>query len=170
MRDIAGGDFAADDSAGNNLAVIRNGRDNDDLEAVFSSELPKQVHVASLLMTKAEGFADENCADVQIAGQERGRFFTAARCSCAPSRFLFDLHLKLETVVSELHVRESHLAQALVGFRVGQIVSDVGEPCTARIELPDERERLVNRLVHGMWDVTQRVDDQVVEALEQGPG
>src|SRR5260370_20864055 len=79
-------------------------------------------------------------------GQERGRFFTAARCSCAPSRFLFDLHLKLETVVSELHVRESHLAQAPVGFRVRQIVSGVGEPCTARIELPAGRERLLTRL------------------------
>src|SRR5260370_29762056 len=66
-------------------------------------------------------------------GQERGRFFTAARCSCAPCRFLVDFHLKLEAVVSELHAWEYHIAKGLDCFREGQLVSVMAALCTALV-------------------------------------
>ena len=83
-------------------------------------------------------------------------------------RSLVDLHLKVETVVRELHVRESHPAQPLVRFRVRQIMRDVRKPGAAGLQQLNKGKRLVHRLVHGMRDVTQRVDNQVVKVFEEG--
>ena len=79
----------------------------------------------------------------------------------------FRLHFKFEAIVSELHMRVAHFYQALVGFGMRQIVSDVREPRAARLELLNERERLLDGLMHGMWNIAQRVQHQFVESLQE---
>src|SRR5712672_67596 len=44
-----------------------------------------------------------------------------------------DAHIELQAVVGHLNMTQAELAQAVVGFRVGQIVGDVGEPGAARL-------------------------------------
>ena len=56
-----------------------------------------------------------------------------------------------------MDVRIAELAQALIGFGVGQIVSDVGEPGAARIEFFDQRQGLIDGLMHGMRNIAQGV-------------
>jgi len=51
----------------------------------------------------------------------------------------------------------AHFQEPLIRFRVRQVVGDVCEPCTARIELLNKRERLFYRLMHGMWNVAESI-------------
>jgi len=75
------------------------------------------------------------------------------------------LHFKLETIVGQLHMWKTHFYKAFVCFSVRQVMSDVGEPRAAGLELLDEDERLVHCLMHGMWNVPESVQDQLVESL-----
>ncbi len=77
------------------------------------------------------------------------------------------LHFKFEAIVGQLHVRVAHSYKARIGFGVRQVVGDVGERRAARLELLNERERLFYRLVHGMWNISQSVQDQLIEPFEQ---
>src|SRR5260370_35443694 len=64
-------------------------------------------------------------------------------------------------------MRPAHSYQALICLSVRQVVSDVREPRAARLELLNEGERLLHRLVHGMWSIPQSVQHELVESLEQ---
>ena len=61
----------------------------------------------------------------------------------------------------------AHFYQALIRFRVWQVMSDVCEPGTARLELLNERERLLDGLMHGMWNIAQRVQHQLIETFQE---
>jgi len=85
------------------------------------------------------------------------------------SRVLY-IHLKFKPVVTKLHVRVTERTKAVIGLCVGKFVCDVSEPCAAGLEAIDELEGLFDRLVHGMWRIAQRVDDEIVEILEKRNG
>ena len=80
------------------------------------------------------------------------------------------LHVELEAVVGKLDVRVAGLADTFVGGGVGKLVSDVREPGAARLEFVDEGETLFDGLVHGMGNIAEGVDDEVVEVFEEGYG
>ena len=81
-----------------------------------------------------------------------------------------DAHIELQPVVGELHVAQTELAETIVGFRVGQVVSDVCEPGAARLQFLDKGESLVDRLVHGMGNIAEGVNDEIVEVGEKRGG
>jgi len=56
-----------------------------------------------------------------------------------------------------LHVGKALLAKPFIGFRMRQIVRDVGKPGAPRLELLNECQRLIYGLVHGMRNVSQRI-------------
>ncbi len=80
------------------------------------------------------------------------------------------MHVKLQAIVGELHMMPSELAEALVGLRVRQIVSDVREPRATRSKLLNKGERLLDGLVHGVRDVAEGVENEVVEIFQQSGG
>ena len=73
----------------------------------------------------------------------------------------------MQSVVRQLHVGKSRVAQSLVRFRVRQIVRDVREPRAPRPQLLHQRQRLRHRLMHRMRNIPQRIDDQIVQPLQQ---
>ena len=64
-------------------------------------------------------------------------------------------------------MRKSGVDQARIGFRMRQFVRDVREPGAARLKFADQRQRLLDGLVHRMRHVAQRVQHQVVQTGEQ---
>ena len=58
-------------------------------------------------------------------------------------------------------------SKALICLGVRQVVRDVGEPRAARLESLNECEGLLYCLVHGMRDISQGVQHQIVESFEQ---
>src|ERR1700674_5294631 len=64
-------------------------------------------------------------------------------------------------------MRVAHSNKALIRLCVRQVVGNVREPRAARLELLNESERLFHRLMHGMWNISQGVQDQLVEPLQQ---
>ena len=79
---------------------------------------------------------------------------------------LVNVHYDFEAVVSKLYVGMPKLAKAFIGFGVGQIVGNVREPGATGIQLFDERQGLVDGLMHGMRNVAQGVDDQFIEIVQ----
>src|SRR5229473_6032603 len=69
MRNVAGGDFPANDGAGDYLSAINHRRNDNDLELVFCTQLGKQFHVARLLVPEPEIFTEQNSLDMQIADE-----------------------------------------------------------------------------------------------------
>src|ERR1700730_3770257 len=65
---------------------------------------------------------------------------------------------------------QPELPQTLIRFGMRQIVSDVREPRPARFQPIDQRERLVNGLMHRMRNVAKRVENEFVKVFEQGGG
>jgi len=129
--------------------------------------------------------ADGQNAGVRVGGIARGPglrrskrcqpAWSGARTEClCITRFAIGilirihLHFELQAVVSQLHVRKTHAAKALVGFRVRKVVSDVRKPCAARFETLDQGQGLVHGLMHGVRNIAQGVQDEFVEALEKG--
>src|ERR1700747_3502595 len=49
-------------------------------------------------------------------------------------------------------------------------MSDVREPGAFGLETVDESQSLLDGLVHGMWNVAQGIDDEIVKAFEEGGG
>src|SRR5437773_1626160 len=64
-------------------------------------------------------------------------------------------------------MRVAHCQKARIGLGVWQVVGNVREPRAARLELLNESERLLHRLVHGMWNISQGVQDQLVETFQK---
>src|SRR6202158_1740695 len=64
-------------------------------------------------------------------------------------------------------MRVAHSYEALIRLGVRQVVGDVGEPRAARLEVLNEGERLLHRLMHGMWNISQGVQDQHVETFQK---
>jgi len=79
-------------------------------------------------------------------------------------------HVEVEAVVGELDVGIAGSAETLVGGGVGELVSDVREPGAARLEFGNEGEGLFDGLVHGMGNIAESVEDEVVEAFEKRGG
>ena len=75
--------------------------------------------------------------------------------------------LKPEAVVRELHVRVAEILQPLIGGLVGQIVRNVRKPGALRLQPIDERERLLDGLMHRVRNVAKRVEDKIVEVFEE---
>jgi len=73
------------------------------------------------------------------------------------------LHLEAQAIVGEADV----FWKLGVSLFVAQVVADVGEPGVFRLELSDERERLLDIRVHRMRRVTQRVENEVVESAQK---
>src|SRR5712692_6285408 len=69
VSDVAGGDFAADHSAGNNFSLVGDWRNDLHREAVARAQSAEQVDVARLLMTEAEVFSYQNSTHVQAANE-----------------------------------------------------------------------------------------------------
>jgi len=80
------------------------------------------------------------------------------------------LHVEMEAIVGKLDVGIAGLAEALVGGGVGKFVGDVREPGAARLEFVNESEGLFDGLVHGMRNIAEGVEDEVIEVLEKGSG
>jgi len=80
------------------------------------------------------------------------------------------LHVEVEAVVGELDVGIAGFAEAFVGGGVGKFVSDVREPGAAWLELVNESEGLFDGLVHGMRNIAESVDDEVVEVFKERHG
>ena len=66
-----------------------------------------------------------------------------------------------------MHLRVAHAYKALIRLGVRQVVGDVREPSAARLKLLNESERLLHRLMHGMWNISQGVQDQLVETFQK---
>src|SRR5215468_5736404 len=49
-----------------------------------------------------------------------------------------------------------------------KIVRDMCKPSAARLEAVDQRQRLLNRLVHRMRRVAKRIKDEYIEILQEG--
>jgi hypothetical protein len=69
-----------------------------------------------------------------------------------------------------LNVGAAELAQALVGFRVAQVVGDMRKPRAAWLEVFDNREGLIHGLMHGVRLIAKRVKDKLFQALKQVQG
>lgn len=67
---VAGGHSAANDGAGENLAVNDDVRKDDDREAARVPKLLKKLRVASLAMAEAEVLADKDRADAKVTHQD----------------------------------------------------------------------------------------------------
>jgi hypothetical protein len=80
------------------------------------------------------------------------------------------LHVEVEAVVGELDVGIASFAEAFVGGGVGKFVSDVRKPGAARLEFVNESEGLFDGLVHGMRNIAESVDDEVVNIFEERQG
>jgi len=80
------------------------------------------------------------------------------------------LHVEVEAVVGELDVGIAGFAEAFVGGGVGKFVSDVREPGAAWLELVNQGEGLFDGLVHGMGNIAEGVDDEVVNVFEERQG
>jgi len=80
------------------------------------------------------------------------------------------LHVEPEAIVGELDVGIAGLAEAFVGGGVGKFMSDVGEPGAAGLELVNQGEGLLDGLVHGMRNIAESVEDEVVEVFEKRHG
>ena len=65
---------------------------------------------------------------------------------------------------------ETQAGQAGVGFFMGKVVSDVGKPGTARGEVGNNGQGLLNSQVHGVRVIAQGVEDQIVETKKQRAG
>jgi len=76
----------------------------------------------------------------------------------------------MEAIVGKLNVGIPGLAEAFVGGGVGKFVGDVGEPGAAGLEFVNEGEGLFDGLVHGMRNIAESVEDEVVEVLEKRSG
>lgn len=75
--------------------------------------------------------------------------------------------LDFEAVVGELNIGIAESSQAFVGFGMGQVVSDMGEPGAAGIQLFDEGESLIDGLMHGVRNVAQSVEDKFIEIVQE---
>src|SRR5712664_1193221 len=64
-------------------------------------------------------------------------------------------------------MRVAHFYEARIRLGVRQVVGDVREPSAARLEMLNECESLLHRLMHGMRNIAQSIQDQLVESLEQ---
>jgi len=80
------------------------------------------------------------------------------------------LDVEVKAVVGKLDVGIAGLAEALVGGGVGKFVGDVRKPGVARLEFVHQGEGLLDGLVHGMGNIAESVEDEVVEVLEKGSG
>src|SRR5271168_5254468 len=60
-------DFAPDDGAGDNLAAVQYGRDDDHFKVVLLAEFAQELHIAGLFVAEAEIFAYQHGAHAQIA-------------------------------------------------------------------------------------------------------
>ena len=70
MADVACGDFAADDGAGDDFAFVNYGRKNDDFEAVLRAKFLKRAGVAGLFVPEAKIFPDKDSADLKTADED----------------------------------------------------------------------------------------------------
>jgi len=67
-------------------------------------------------------------------------------------------------------VRKTLAGEAHVGLSMGEVVGDVGKPGAARREVGDDGEGLLDGEVHGVGDVAEGVEDEVVEVAEERTG
>src|ERR1043166_2350688 len=70
LGDFAGGNFAANDGAGDDFPVSGDRRNGDDFESVSAAEFAEQISVAGLLVAEAKIFADEHRANLQLSDQK----------------------------------------------------------------------------------------------------
>ncbi len=80
------------------------------------------------------------------------------------------LDVEVKAVVGELDVGIAGFAEAFVGGGVREFVSDVREPGAAGLELVNQGEGLFDGLVHGMGNIAEGVEDEVVEVFKERDG
>src|SRR5258705_12605758 len=73
----------------------------------------------------------------------------------------------MQSIISECYIWKSRGLQPLVSFRMRQFVCDMREPCPPRLQFAHQFQRLLDRLVHRVRHVAQRVQHQVIETREQ---
>src|SRR6267378_550857 len=77
------------------------------------------------------------------------------------------LHLKRQPVISQLHIRISQLPQPLIRSRMPQIMRNMRKPGPLRPQLINYRQRLLHRHMHRMRHIPQRIQNQIVQSLQQ---
>jgi len=80
------------------------------------------------------------------------------------------LHVEVEAVVGKLDVGIAGFAEAFVSGGVGKFVGDVREPGASGLEFVDEGEGLFDGLVHGMRNIAEGIDDEIVDVFEERDG
>ena len=86
--------------------------------------------------------------------------------ACRIRRFVH-LHFDIEAVIGKMHVFVALHAEAFVGLRVRQIVSNVREPRASRLQRFDQRQSLIHGLMHGVRNIAQRIKNQLIEIVQQ---
>src|ERR1700719_1059948 len=66
--------------------------------------------------------------------------------------------IELQTIVSQLHMGKSCVTQALVGFRVRQVVRDMREPRAFWSQPLYQRQGLLPGLMHRVRNIAQRIN------------
>ncbi len=103
-------------------------------------------------------------ADGQRARREGGACLVEAAIDAHAVPLQIDGHLK--AVVTQAHAGR----QQALGALVRQVVRDVSEPRLARLQPFDQPQALLDGAVRGMRFITQRVQEQHIQAAEQGQG
>src|SRR5579884_1896596 len=85
MGHVAFGNLAANHGAGNDFAVIVDGRNGDDLKPSFAPQPAQEMNVAGLAVAEAEIFSHENGPNQEIVYQDlphkfRGRELCQFEC------------------------------------------------------------------------------------------
>src|SRR5581483_5838745 len=70
MGHVAFGNLAANHGAGNDFAVIVDGRNGDDLKPSFAPQPAQEMNVAGLAVAEAEIFSHENGPNQEIVYQD----------------------------------------------------------------------------------------------------
>src|ERR1700722_1658160 len=73
----------------------------------------------------------------------------------------------MEPIVSQGNIGVSGLRQPRNRFGVRQFVRNVREPRAARLEFSDQFQRLLHGLMHRMRNISQRINNQIVQIREQ---
>ena len=78
----------------------------------------------------------------------------------------FRCHFQSQSVIGQFHEGVAGLEQSRIGLLVRQIVGNVCEPGPLGLQAIDQRQRLLHRLMHGMRNIPQRIQNQLIQIFE----
>lgn len=98
VGDVAFGDFAADDGAGNDFSAEDDRRNDHDFEAMIGAKFGEELYVASLLVAEAKIFTNQDGFYMQIADKDLLNEFSGSEAGKIESKGKDYGSLKAESV------------------------------------------------------------------------